>query len=345
MNKKQRAYSKEHIVKNSMHYALCSMLIALCFMLYAFPLFADTIRVLIVNEVYSKIPSKTEKIEKIGSVRGDLLVMGSRYTGNIDVWKGDNGLYLINELPIEDYVKDVVVAEVGSNWEMEALKAQAVISRTYAVYQKKMNGDSIYHIASSVLHQVYKGNNPDVRVAYAVAETSGEILTFNNEPIEALYHSTCGGRTENPEDVFGKSYPYLKSVESNCEISPYWTWERRIRLAEIEKALNLSGIKEILIKSYTSTNRVKQLDIINESGITTINATDLRKALGWSVLPSTNFNISLDGDSIIFKGKGYGHGVGLCQWSAFQMAREGKNYKEILSFFYPGTTIQLYEGH
>jgi stage II sporulation protein D len=313
-------------------------------MLYAFPLFADNIRVLIINEVYQKIPSKIEKIEKIGSVRGDLLVMGSHYTGDIDVWKGDNGLYLINELPIEDYVKDVVVAEVGSNWEMEALKAQAVISRTYAVYQKKMNGDSIYHIASSVLHQVYKGNNPDVRVAYAVAETSGEILTFNDKPIEAFYHSTCGGRTENPEDVFGKSYPYLKSVESNCEISPYWTWARRIRLTDIEKALNLSGIKEISIKSYTSTNRVKQLDITNESGITTINATDFRKALGWSILPSTNFKMALDGDSILFEGKGYGHGVGLCQWSALQMAREGKNYKEILSFFYPGTMIQLYEG-
>lgn len=307
---------------------------------------ADNIKVLIVNEVYTKIPAKDEKIEKLGSMRGDLLVMGSRYTGNIDVWKGDSGLYLINELPIEDYVKDVVAVEVGSNWDMEALKAQAVISRTYAVYQRKMNGDSIYHIASSVLHQVYKGNNPDVRVAYAVTETSGEILTFDNRPIEAFYHSTCGGKTENPEDIFGKSYPYLKSVESNCEISPYSVWEKRIKLAEIEKALNLSGIKGISIKSYTSTNRVKQLDIIANSVITTttINATDIRKALGWSILPSTNFNITLNGDSIIFKGRGYGHGVGLCQWGALQMAREGKNYKEILSFFYPGTIIQLYEG-
>lgn len=305
---------------------------------------ADNIKVLIVNEVYPQIPSKGEKIKKLGSIKGDLLVMGTHYTGDIDVWKGDNGLYLINELPLEEYVKDVVAVEVRPDWETEALKAQAVISRTYAVYQKKMNGDSIYHIASSVIHQVYKGNNPDERVAHAVAETSSEILTFNNRPIEAFYHSTCGGRTENPEDVFGKNYPYLKSIESNCEISPYWFWEKRIQLTEIEKALNLSGIKEISIKSYTSTNRVKQLDIINSSGTTTINATDLRKALGWSRLPSTNFHISRDGDSIIFEGKGYGHGVGLCQWSTLQMAREGKNYKEILSLFYPGTTIQLYEG-
>jgi stage II sporulation protein D len=306
---------------------------------------AENIKVLIVNEVYPQIPSKGEKIKKLGSMKGDLLVMGAHYTGDIDIWKGASGIYLINELPLEEYVKDVVAVEVRPDWEMEALKAQAVISRTYAVYQKKkMNGDSIYHIASSVIHQVYKGNNPDERVAHVVAETSYEILTFNNIPIEAFYHSTCGGRTENPEDVFGKNYPYLKSIESNCEISPYSFWEKRIQLTEIEKALNLAEIKEISIKSYTSTNRVKQLDIMASCGITTIKATDLRKALGWSRLPSTNFHISRDGDSIIFEGRGYGHGVGLCQWSALQMAREGKNYKEILAFFYPGTTIQLYEG-
>jgi stage II sporulation protein D len=207
-----------------------------------------------------------------------------------------------------------------------------------------MNGDSIYHITSSTFHQVYKGNNSDVRVAYAVTTTGGEILTFDGKPIKAFYHSTCGGKTENPEDVFGKGYPYLRSVESNCEISPYWVWERKIPLREIENALNISGIKEINIKSYTSTNRVKELDITGDSGITTIRATDLRKALGWSRLPSTNFNILQNGDSMIFDGKGYGHGVGLCQWSALQMAREGKNYKEILAFFYPGTTIELYEG-
>lgn len=305
---------------------------------------ADTIKVLIVNEVYPKVPAKDEKIEKMGSMKGDLLVIGSRYSGNIEVWKGDGGLYLINELPVEDYVKEVVVAEVGSNWEMEALKAQAVLSRTYGVYQKRINGNALFHITSSVLHQVYKGNNFDIRVVYAVEETAGEILTFNGRPIEPFYHSTCGGRTENPEDVFGMSYPYLRSIESNCEISPYWVWERRIPLTEIEKALNIARIREITVKSYTSTKRVKELTIVHDSGTTAIKATDLRKAIGWRRIPSTNFTITKDEDSVIFEGKGYGHGVGLCQWSALQMAREGKNYKEILSFFYPGTTIQLYES-
>jgi stage II sporulation protein D len=238
----------------------------------------------------------------------------------------------------------VVASEVGPNWDTEALKAQAVISRTYAIYRKNMSGNSRFHLTSSVMHQVYKGTNPLIQIAYAVRETSGEILTYEGKPIEALYHSTSGGRTENPEEVFGKSYPYLKSVESSCELSPYWVWERKIPKEEIEKALSVKGIKDITIHSLTSTGRVKELTVESESGQMVIKATEFRKLLGWSRLPSTNFSMRVNGTSITFEGKGYGHGVGLCQWSALQMAREGKNYREILSFFYPGTEIRLYEG-
>ncbi len=305
---------------------------------------AENIKVLIVNDVYSKIPSKNEKIDKLGSMKGELLVMGTRYTGNIDIWKGDQGLYIVNELPLEEYVKDVVAAEVSPDWDIEALKAQAVVSRTYALYQKRMNGNSIYHIASSVLHQSYKGNKPDIRVSYAVSQTQDEVLTYNGKLIEAFYHSTCGGMTENPEDVFGKNYPYLKSLESSCEISPYSIWQRRIDLEEIERALDLKNIREISIISYSASNRVKQLEIIYDGGKTLITANDLRKSLGWNRLPSTKFNMIRDGNILIFEGRGYGHGVGMCQWCALRMAREGKNYKEILAHFYPGTSIQINEG-
>ncbi len=305
---------------------------------------SDTIKVLILNETNPRIPARNERMEMIGSMRGNLLVMGSRYSGDIDMWRGDSGLYIVNELPLEEYVKDVVAAEVGHDWDMEALKVQAVISRTYAVYQKMMSTDSIYQIASSVINQVYKGSSPDVRIAYAVSQTNGEILTFEGKPIQAFYHSTCGGKTEDPEEVFGKSYPYLRSVESPCDLSPYSAWEREIPSEEIEKVLNISGIRDISIKSYTSTGRVKQIAINTPSGVVAVNATDLRKALGWSRLPSTKFTLSRDGGSFLFKGSGYGHGVGLCQWGALQMAREGKGYRDILSFYYPGTIIQLYEN-
>ena len=302
------------------------------------------IRVLILEDGRPTIPDKDEKLVKLGNMQGDLLMTGIHYTGNIEVWKGDRGLYIVNELPLEDYVESVVVAEVGTHWDLEALKAQAVITRTYAVYQKALSQDSRFHLTSSVLHQVYKGNNSHILISYAVRETSGEVLTYNGKPIEALYHSTSGGRTENPEEVFGRSYPYLKSVESNCELSPYWVWEKKIPKEEIEKALGIKNLKDITINSYTSTGRAKELIIGSASGQMAMKATEFRKLLGWSRLPSTNFSMHPDETAIIFEGKGYGHGVGLCQWSALQMAKDGKSYREILSFFYPGTEIRLYEG-
>jgi stage II sporulation protein D len=319
-------------------------LIALCVFVFSASLVqASVIKVLILDDMFQNVPSNSEKIEKMGRLSGDLLVNGTHYVGNIEVWKGTEGMYLVNELPLEDYVKNVVNAEVAANWDMEALKAQAVIARTYALYQKNAAGNPHYDITSSVLHQVYKGSAIDARISYAVMTTEREVLTYDGKLIEALYHSTCGGRTEDPAEVFGKSYPYMKPVESNCEISPYWMWERKIPPDEIDKALDLTGIKEISISTYTSTGRVKTVAVVHDNGTTTVKATDLRKLLGWNRLPSTNFTVTRENGQFVFEGKGYGHGVGLCQWSALKMAQEGKSYREILSFFYPGTTIQLYE--
>lgn len=301
------------------------------------------IKVLILDDVFQAIPKRDETLDRIGKLQGDLLVSGSHYVGDIEVWKGKEGMYLINELPLEEYIKSVVSAEIGPNWDMEALKAQAVISRTYAIYQKGMNNNPNYDLTSSVLHQVYKGSNVDARISYAVMTTGGEVLTYNDRLIEALYHSTCGGRTEDVEEVFGKNYPYLKSVSSACDLSPYSVWERKIPAEEIEKALNLSGIKEISIRSFTATKRVKTVEILHRDGPLTVKATDLRKLLGWSRLPSTNFEMHRDNGTYVFEGKGYGHGVGLCQWSALQMARDGKSYREILDFFYPGTVLRIHE--
>jgi stage II sporulation protein D len=306
---------------------------------------ARTIKVLILDDIFQKIPDKEENLEKMGKLRGDLLVNGTHYLGNIDVLRGKNSLYLINELSFEEYIKNVVSAEVGTNWDMEALKVQAVISRTYALYQKKQNSRNMnYDITSSVLNQVYKGSSLDTRISYAVMDTEGEVLTYNGNLIEAFYHSTSGGKTEDPAEVFGKSYPYLKPVESNCELSPYWIWERRIPVEEIEKALSIKGIRNIQIKSYTSTQRVKTVDVLNSEGTLNVESKDLRKMLGWSRLPSTNFTISRDNENYVFDGKGYGHGVGLCQWSALEMSREGMTYKQILDYFYPGTKLEKYEN-
>ncbi len=313
----------------------------------AFAFAETTIRVLLVDGKNSKVPQKDEKVEKLGNAKGEVILSGFKYPGALDVWKGENGLYIVNEVPLEDYVKGVVAAEVGSKWDAEALKAQAVASRTYAIYQKLNNSANkiSYNLTSSVLHQVYKGSDIPESIAKAVDDTKGEILTYEGSPIAAFYHSTSGGITEDPVEVFGKSYPYLKSVETNCEISPYYMWEKRIPVSELEKALSTSGLKDIFIDSYTDSNRVKNFKIITETDEFTIPGNDLRKNLGWERLPSILItSLTRSGNIYIFEGKGYGHGVGMCQWSALEMAKEGKNYKEILSKFYPGTTLEHYEN-
>jgi stage II sporulation protein D len=308
------------------------------------PVSAREIRVLIIDERFTDIPDPEMKIEIIGNIKGELLVSGVSYRGNIEVWKGKNGLYLVNQVPLESYVKSVVLSEVADGWEMEALKTQAVLARTYAIRHMKQGDGKLYHLTSSTLHQLYRGDQFDGRVAYAVMQTEGEILSYNGEAIEAFYHSTCGGRSELPEEVFGRAYPYLKSVTSNCFLSPYWVWQKRMTTKEIEKSLGISGINGLNISDFTKTGRVKELALLTEGGIERIASKDFRRLLGWKTLPSTWFTLEQRDSSYVFNGRGYGHGVGLCQWGSQWMAKEGKSYREILAYYYPGTVITLYEG-
>ena len=325
------------------------LLLLACFLLRPPYLSAadTTIRVLLLDNKYPKVPQKNEKVEQLGNAKGEVILSGLKYTGSIDVWKGENGLYLINEISLEDYVKGVVAAEVGSKWDGEALKAQAVVARTYALYQKVNNGNQKvpYHLTSSVMHQVYKGSSVPENIAKAVDDTRGEILTYEGSPIVAYYHSTSGGMTEDPLEVFGKSYPYLKPVEAGSELSPYYMWEKSISVADFEKATGYGGLKDIVIDTYTVSNRVRTFKVITETGEYLIPAKDLRKNLGWEKLPSTMVvSLMREGNAYILEGKGYGHGVGMCQWTTLELAREGKSYREILSLFYPGAVIELYEN-
>ncbi len=297
-----------------------------------------TIKVLIIEDPNAPLP--TEKAKKYGQLRGDMLISDNFYYGSIDVIKDENGLYFINELPIEKYIEGVVAAETGEDWALEALKAQAVISRTYAVFQQNQNNSKKYHITSSVLHQVYKGDNKKEIISRAVKQTAGEILTYKGKPIEAFYHSTCKGKTELPDVVWGKNYPYIKSVPCKGEHSPYEHWQRRFHFEEIEKILGLKNIKDIHINSFTPTGRVDIVNVITEDAEIEIRATDLRRLLGYRELPSTHFSLSIEGKDIIFEGSGYGHGVGLSQWGALELANKGKTYKEILAHYYPGTILQ-----
>ncbi len=294
---------------------MIGLCVALLIFFIAPPLNAhDTIKILMLEELRGVLPGRESQ--------------------------GLNGKVI--ELPFEKYIEGVVAAEVGEEWDIEALKAQAVISRSYAVYHKEINSGNGYHLTSTVLHQVYKGENTSPWIALAVKETEGEILTYEGKPIEAFYHSTCGGMTELPEEVWGKSYPYLKSVICVDESSPYYNWKRRFSFKEIERALRVKNIKDISISSFTSTGRAKTLKIITEDLDTPVEvkAVELRRLLGYRELPSTLFTIDVNHGEVTFIGRGYGHGVGLSQWKALEMSKEGKDYREILEYFYPGTMLK-----
>jgi stage II sporulation protein D len=313
------------------------------------PAFAEAgMRILLLDNRDFHVPPKNTKFTRVGNTSGKTLMAGIKYSGKIEIWKGEKGLYIINEVPLEEYIKGVVSAEVKSNWHIEALKAQAVVARTYAVYRKLNTAKDLpYHLTSSVLSQVYKGENLSPEVSRAVDETRNEILTYNGKPIVAFYHSTSGGMTEDAGEVFTESLPYIKPVKTNCELSPFYMWEKVIPAGEIEKALGVKGITDIKINGYTVSGRVKEFALIVEKSLDPVEmpAIEFRKKLGWERLPSTMITeLSKNEDSFVFEGRGYGHGVGMCQWSSLQMALDGKSYREILGFFYPGAVLNKYEG-
>lgn len=318
------------------------VLVSLLFLLPPYSAADNTINVLMLESPYDQLPSR--QAERIDSLNGKVFINGQFYKGLLNIMKDEKGLYVINTLPFEEYIEGVVAAEIGEEWELEALKAQAVISRTYAMFYKRLNAGENFHITSSVIHQLYKGENTDPLISYAVKATEGEILTYENFPIKAFYHATCEGKTEVPEEVWAESYPYLRSVDCNSKNAPFEHWQRKFTLQKISESLGIDDLVDVNISSYTATGRVRTLELIlgNPDAATStreIRATDFRQLLGYEELPSTHFSLTKAGKELLFTGKGYGHGVGLSQWGALEMAKQGKNYLEILTHYYPGTSL------
>ncbi len=286
---------------------------------------------------------------RVHARKGSVQVNGKAYRGAIEVRRKGNGrLLVINELDLEDYLKGVVAAEVPSNWEMEALKAQAVASRTYALYQKRNAGRRPYHILATVDSQMYLGKRGErARATQALRETRGQVVRYRGDVIPAFYHSSCGGHTEDALELWGIDAPYLKGVDCDCQkISTYGLWEKRFSGGTVAGALRREGypmrdISGIKIADMTAAGRVRNVLIRHAAGSTTIPAETLRSALGNSQVPSIFFEPELLDGEVVLSGRGLGHGVGLCQWGAKELARRGFDYQAILRHYYPGTTISV----
>lgn len=249
------------------------------------------------------------------------------------------------ELEMEEYLKGVLLAEMPASFSLEALKAQAVAARTYT-FKKLSSGN---HICDNPSHcQAWcdpTNSNNYEKISQAITETSLETLTYLGEPIEAFFHSSSGGKTESSENVWSSSRPYLIAVDSPGEdkIMNNFYSTKEITYKELQEKINTYKNKKIItssklknkikIISKTDGNRVKEIKIEN----TILSGTEIRSIFN---LRSANFEIELKADSIVFKVSGYGHGVGMSQWGAEVMARNGSSYKDILYHYYPGTLIK-----
>jgi stage II sporulation protein D len=282
------------------------------------------------------------------SASAAVFVNNKPYRGLAELTVADKGILVVNQLPLEEYLVGLINCEISSAWPIEAVKAQAIIARTYALNRKMARMASPYHLESSVIDQVYEGCLiEDSRARRAVLETEGEVLTFGGGIIQAFYHSSCGGRTEASENVWGTTLPYLKGVECQyCLTSPAATaWECKLSIKDIEERLRLaghkvSGLSDVKPGIVNSRGRLKQIVLIASKGGITISGEQFRKSIGYAVIKSTRLNIKNYKNEISFSGSGNGHGVGLCQWGAKQRALDGFGCAEILSYYYPGTELK-----
>jgi stage II sporulation protein D len=275
-----------------------------------------------------------------------VIVNGKPYRGVAEVSFGEKGLLVVNELQLEDYLIGLINCEISSSWPMEAVKAQAVIARTYALHKKQARTTSLYHLESSVIDQVYDGCEiEDSRARRGVSDTAGEVLQYGGSVIQAFYHSSCGGRTEASEHVWGRQIPYLCGVDCTyCLSSPSIAWDVKLSLPELEEKLKsagykVSGVTDIRPGVRNNRGRLKHVVIVSTRGETALTGDQFRKTIGYNVIKSTSFSVKVANNEAVFSGLGNGHGVGLCQWGAKQRALDGFGYGEILSYYYPGTAL------
>jgi stage II sporulation protein D len=297
------------------------------------------------------LKNKVKFVVKSSDGRG-IWVGQKRYSGILNLLVLDSEILVINILGIEKYLSSVVGSEMPAKWPLEALKAQAIASRTYALKQK---GNPIYDIDSTQKNQVYNGlESRTYKTVRAVRSTRSLVLTYKNKLINALFHSSSGGMTENSQDVWKNEYPYLSSVRDFDRNNPKLQWKKKFSSGELQKLFpEIGGIKKIEILNITNTGRVKNVKIFGKYGSDQISGVDIRKRMNLKstfmrfkfikdkkyISDNDNSNNPIEKTLIVF-GQGSGHGVGMSQWGARYMASKGQKAERILKHFYKGVRIK-----
>ncbi|MCM0605683.1 MAG: SpoIID/LytB domain-containing protein [Xanthomonadaceae bacterium] len=275
---------------------------------------------------------------------------GKLYRQELIFIPGKQGCDVVNHLDIETYLDGLVNTEFNSKWATESVKAQVIVARTYALYQRDLarKAKRAYDLDSSTDDQVYDGFvKEDFVSSRAVDQTRGMVIKFNKKLFPTYYHSTCGGMTELPEIVWGTKSPvYKERVKcSHCESSPKFTWSVSLPVDELLKKLKFNWAQgvNIQLRTDSASGRVKLVTLmLGESVLKKLTGVEFRNLIGPDKLFSTHFDLIQSGSNIEFRGGGFGHGVGMCQWGTKKLGESGKTADEILKFYYPRAKISRF---
>ena len=335
-----------------------------------FPLSFDSARI-------RQIPQSMRTEIFVQPVGGSVLTWnGKKYRGELVITQTDSGFLVVNRLPMDSYLRGVVPLEIGNRTaaEFAAVQAQVVAARTYAY--KHLSSSRAFDMYATVQDQVYGGVDAEKPQADAAIMTTRDVVVlYNGRPITTPYHSTCGGSTAGVSEVWydQPDQPYLRPVSDRipgtnnfyCDSSPRFTWTQSYDAAGLRAVMEkylaaytkapkngLGKITDIREQGRTPSGRVAALTVQTESGSYTLRGNDIRFVLRdpkGAILNSTYFSFTQETSggevsSLNVNGRGYGHGIGMCQWGAIGRARAGQNYRTILETYYPGTTIGRIAG-
>ncbi|MEH1899835.1 MAG: SpoIID/LytB domain-containing protein [Nostoc sp.] len=263
------------------------------------------------------------------------------YRGRTLVVPTDKGLTAVNWVDDQEYLYSVLGGEMDASWPQEALKAQAIAARTYALYEReKQRNNPIYDLGNTPDRwQIYKGVISEAPATYAAVDsTLGEVLTYKNRIILSVFHACSGGHTENVEDVWGSNEPYLRAVQDYDQNIRECNWVKTFSPNEISaKFPQVGSVTAMIPETYSPFRSVKVLKIVGNRGTKVLQGEEVRTALK---LKSTRFTVTKGANgSFVLQGLGYGHALGMSQWGAYNLARQGVNHLQILGHYYQGVAL------
>ena len=274
---------------------------------------------------------------------------GTRLRGALEIVRQqDLTLLVVNHVALEDYLRGVLSKEAPDYWPLEALKAIAIAARTYALYQRFTKEPADFDVTGDVMSQDYGGKTSEKSgTTRAVKATKDLVLLYHGAIFPTFYHSTCGGMTEHAR-VMG---PYdLEPIRGGvvctlCSASPFFSWRRQLTRADWAWALrnsrygSVGAIRDVHVTKRTASGRADEVTVSGVDRTIRMSGYDVRALFGFEHIRSPLFSILPVGDAFMIEGHGWGHGVGMCQWGAAEMARRGFSAQEILAFYYPHTEL------